>query len=167
MAKHLVLQYPKTQIGADLCATLNAAIAGPRNSLAAILIQTVMAWAHSDRTCTWNPFREAVTVKCDFNPQSALTRPLYALWESGYSEMPFAAWLAMASYYGFIRLKDDQFLAPTLAPFYCCGEQASAPAETPPIEPTPAPTAAKNRKVAAKHAKPSNGVRGLKGMFPT
>ena len=169
MWKTFTIRLPKTPEGVELSQTMQRMAAGPRNGLSAFLAHAAMVWICSDKpTESWTPFKVRETVRCRLDIESVLTAPIYRVWEFSQSQMPFADWLSMASYYGFIRAKKDPLLAAMLSPF---GESEphSAPTADITLDPAKAKPAVrqKPKKEEPVARKPSAGVKNLKGMFNT
>lgn len=166
MWRNVTLRLPKTPEGTELAEALRKAATGPRNSLAALLAHASMVWVCSDRSMnSWTPLKVRETVRCRIDSESVITAPVYKAWEASQTQMPFADWLAMAIYYGFVRAKKDPLLWALFSPF--CGEgevrAEDIPSDSPP-EAKPKSTA-KPKKKEPEPGKPSAGVKKLKGMF--
>lgn len=165
MRKNLVLHFPKTQDGHDLSCLLRSLAAGPRMALPTFLAQATMVWAGSDRSNQpWGPTRSAEIVRIRPDLATYPLAPIYRMWDKGQTDMPFAAWLAMATYYGFARIRKDALLAPLLDAFSGASE---APVKVN-LEPTKArPAKIQKEEPTASQAPPAAtaSVKSLKGMF--
>jgi hypothetical protein len=169
MRRPFLLRFPKTQDGIDISTVLREAKNRPRGTVPSMLTIAVMAWAGSDRDHPpWTPLKNCEKVYCWLDPVSPSAAPIYQLWEKSQSQMPFDAWLAMAVYYGFVRIRRDKFLTPLWDVF--TGSPGTPPRVD--IDPSPKAPVAKREPSTAPaprasegSASPSAGVKKLKGMF--
>jgi hypothetical protein len=168
MWKTFTLRLPKTPEGVELSQAMREAASGARNGLSAFLAHVAMAWICSDKPKeSWTPFKVRETVRCRLDVESVLTAPLYRAWEFSQSQMPFADWLSMASYYGFIRAKKDPLLTAMLSPFLGGDDPYSPPnRDATPVEVIERPAAKQKPKMEElAPRKPRTSVKSLKGMF--